>query len=291
MTRRLMRLTAAARRSARPLLGLGLILTLVVLSGGRPLPVAAQLPGGTNLTLTPSTTSPQAGDLVTFSYRASPPAVAPPFASITSLMLDFGDGTTADLTSDYAAGQTVTGTTTHAYASPGNYTAVLTASASNGGSGRATAELTVSGGGGGPVVGGGISVNYPAGWNLVAIPPNTRIPGPLGPLYTYQAGDTAYETVQNTQQGYGYWAYFNTATTATLSAGSPQSVSLPLPVSHWVMVGNPGSFPATVKGADVVYTYNPAITSGNPYTTTTELQPGQGAWVFSYSGGTVTISN
>lgn len=287
MVQRLSRLSAKALPdSARGLLALGLVLALIAL-GGRPLPASAQLAGGTNLTLTPSTTTPQAGDLVTFTYRASPPAVAPPFASITSLMLDFGDGTTADLTSSFGAGETVNGTTTHAYASPGSYTAILTASASNGGSGRTTANLTVSGGGAGPLVGGGIKVTYPAGWNLVAIPPNTQIPGPLGPVYTWQAGDTAYETVQNPQQGQGYWVYFNTATTATLSSGSPQTFSTRLPAGQYIMVGNPGSFPATVRGADVVYAYDPA--SG--YKQTTTLAPGQGAWVLSNSGGTVTISN
>src|SRR5207237_123335 len=95
-------------------------------SSGQATPVAAQLPGGTNLTLTPSTTSATADQLVTFDYRASPPAVAPPFASITSLTLDFGDGTTADLSGSSSPGQTVTGSTTHSYAKAGSYTAVLT---------------------------------------------------------------------------------------------------------------------------------------------------------------------
>jgi hypothetical protein len=130
-------------------------------------------------------------------------------------------------------------------------------------------------------------VPYPAGWNQIAVPQNTNIPGPLGPIYTYQAGDTAYEEVQNLQPGLGYWVDFDAPTTATLSAGSPQSVSLPLPAGQYIMVGNPGSFPATVRGADAVYVYNPST----GYQQTTTLQPGQGAWVFSYSGGTVTISN
>jgi hypothetical protein len=288
VARRHMRVSAAPRGRVYALLALGAAVALIALAvGGQPSPVAAQLPGGTNLTLTPSTTTPQVGEVVTFNYRASPPAVAPPFASITSLTLDFGDGTVADLSSNYTAGETVTGSTMHAYTSPGSYTAVLAATASNGGSGRATAQLTVSGPGGGPIVGQGINVPYPAGWNLIAVPLTTNIPGPLGPIYTYQAGDTAYEEVQNLQPGLGYWVDFDAPTTATLSAGSPQSVSLPLPAGQYIMVGNPGSFPATVRGADAVYVYNPST----GYQQTTTLQPGQGAWVFSYSGGTVTISN
>jgi hypothetical protein len=210
--------------------------------------------------------------------------VAPPFASISSLTLDFGDGTTADLTSSTPAGETVMGTTDHTYGSPGSYTAVLSAAASNGGSGRATAQVTATAG---PLPGRGVNVSYPAGWNLIAVPENTMLPAPQGPLYTFQAGDTAYETVQNTQSGLGYWAYFSSPATATLASGSPQSVTKSLPAGQYVMLGNPGSFPATVKGADVVYAYDPAT----GYQQTTTLQPGQGAWVLSTNGGTVTISN
>jgi PKD domain len=265
---------------------LALILALAACAMSRSAaPVAAQIPGGTNLTLTPSTTSPSVGQTVTFSYSASPPAVAPPFASINKLTLDFGDGATTDLTSATPPGQTATGSTTHAYSSAGAYTAVLSASASNGGSGRATASMTVTGNGqmpGSPVV-----VNLQTGWNLIAIPPGATLqPGPIPMPYTWQAGDTQYEGVQNNQSGFGYWQFMDHTATISIPSGSPATVTIQLPPGQWIMVGNPGSHQATVKGADVVYIYS----QGSGYQQTTSLQPGQGAWVYSNSGSTLTIS-
>jgi hypothetical protein len=60
-----------------------------------------------------------------------------------------------------------------------------------------------------------------------------------------------------------------------------------LPPNAYIMIGNAGSIPATVSGADVVYIYN--ATSG--YQTTNVLQPGQAAWVLSSRGGNVMLTN
>lgn len=159
------------RPAVRSLVVLLLGLALVNLGNSVPEPaMAGQLFGGVNPTLTLSTGNARVSELVTFSYQVSPPAVAPPFASITSLMLDFGDGTTADLSSFYAAGQTVSGSTTHSYSSPGVYTAVLSAAASNGASGQTSASLNVRGGG--PVsrwtVSGSAAVNNDGTWSYSA---------------------------------------------------------------------------------------------------------------------------
>jgi PKD domain-containing protein len=254
---------------------------------GGPTPAGAQLPGGTNLTLTPSTTTPTVGQPVTFTYRASPPAVAPPFASIDVLTLDYGDGTPTDVLPSGDRGQTLTGSTTHSYTSAGSFTALLVAKASNGGSGQTTATITVSGSGGGSgLPGGPLMVNLPAGWNLIALPPNSTLPGPLAAPYTYGPNDSAYVQVQNVPSGVGVWQFLNAPSTLSISRGSPQTATVQLPPGHWVMIGNPGSFPATVKGADTVYIYD-----GSTYKATTTLEPGQGAWAISLSGGTATISN
>lgn len=288
MGRRPAPLSAARQHTITHLLvALMLVLGLAVGAGfGQATRAAAQVPGGTNLTLTPSTTSPNVEQIVSFDYRASPPAVAPPFASISSLKLDFGDGTTADLTGSFAAGQVVTGSTTHGYANAGSYQAVLTATASNGGTGRATASLTV---GAGPVPGAPVTVNFQPGWNLIANPPGSSAmgPGPWPMPYTYRAGDTAYVGVQNNQSGVGYWQFQDNPWSLSIPSGSPSSVTIPLPVGQWIMVGNPGSRPATVKGADAVYIYDQV----KGYQQTTTLQPGQGAWVYSTNGGTLTISS
>jgi len=86
----------------------------------------------------------------------------------------------------------------------------------------------------------------------------------------------------------GYWAFFSAAGTVTLPVVGPQTQTVTLPPSQWVMIGNPGSAVARLSGADRVLTYDP--TSGT-YTQVTSLQPGQGAWAISYLGGAVTITN
>lgn len=53
------------------------------------------------------------------------------------------------------------------------------------------------------------------------------------------------------------------------------------------MVENPFTSEATVSGADAVYTYDQAK---DGYQATTLLEPGQGAWVYSATGGTATIT-
>ena len=129
-----------------------------------------------------------------------------------------------------------------------------------------------------------------AGWNLIAGPTGFAAPGATGPLYTYQAGDTAYEATpagSPLQPGDGYWAYFAAPATLTLTAGSAQPLERPLPAGEWVMIGNPFTTNASVAGADTVDTY--AAAGG--YQATTTLAPGQGAWAFSNAGGTLTLTS
>lgn len=134
---------------------------------------------------------------------------------------------------------------------------------------------------------GAASVNLQSGWNLVALPPGTPIPGITPPLYTYQPGDTAYETPASTQTGLGYWAYAGSATTLALPIGSSSAYSVTAPAGQYFMVGDPsGILAATVSGADVVYSYD----ATNGYQATTTLNPGQGAWVYSTNGGTITVT-
>jgi hypothetical protein len=42
----------------------------------------------------------------------------------------------------------------------------------------------------------------------------------------------------------------------------------------------------TISGADTVYTYDPVA---GQYIAATTLKPGQGAWVLSNAGGTITL--
>jgi len=143
---------------------------------------------------------------------------------------------------------------------------------------------------GGGSTGTGISVTYNTGWNIVGGPSGTVVTGNNGPLYTYQAGDTNYEQVPSGSPltaPRGYWAYFNSATTSTLATVSSQSLVVSAPVGAWFMIGNPGNTSATVSGADIAYTYS----VGPGYQAATILNPGQGAWAWSWTGAQITIRN
>lgn len=135
----------------------------------------------------------------------------------------------------------------------------------------------------------GFQVSLASGWNLIAGPAGTTLPG--SGLLTFQAGDTTYETVPAGtpfKAGVGYWAFLPFASQVTLSAASGSSTSVTLPAGQPVMIGNPGNTPATVTGADQVFVLAPG---GNNYTNGTQLQPGQGAWAMSTNGGQATIAN
>src|SRR5579883_1041149 len=131
----------------------------------------------------------------------------------------------------------------------------------------------------GPVV----RVSYPPGWNLVSAPAGAPLPPSSRPIYTYAAG--GYQTVDpsSTQPGVGYWAYYDAVTSQSFPGGGPETFTLPIPAGQWIMIGNPRGSLVVVTGADAVYIYDPV----QGYETTTVLEPGQGAWAFSYSGGTL----
>jgi len=140
----------------------------------------------------------------------------------------------------------------------------------------------------------GISRMFAAGWNLIAAPAGSDLSAARGPLYTMQAGDTAYQALpaRGVAAGLGYWAFFPAATTLTLGAGAAagSTVTVTAPAGQYVMVGNPsGRFPASVGGADVVYSYDP--TDGyHRLTAADTLPPGAGAWAFSFAGGAIALT-
>jgi hypothetical protein len=137
----------------------------------------------------------------------------------------------------------------------------------------------------------GFARTLPAGWNIVAGPAGTTLPGVSGSLFTLQPGDTAYETIPAgtpLKAGAGYWVDLASTTSTAIATASPTSVTVQLPAGQFVMIGNAGNTVATVTGADSVLVYNPTTAS---YTQTNQLQPGQGAWAVSNAGGPATITN
>jgi chitodextrinase len=207
---------------------------------------------------------------------------------------------------DFGDGQTGTGASvSHAYVSPGTYFVRLTvydaASAITGaggttalvsGVGTVPAPLSPSTATGpAPVTAGAPVVRYPAGWNLIAGPAGTSFPQALGVLYTWQPGDSSYESLPATtgvQAGAGYWAYFPQPVSASLNGTSTDTAVINLSPGEVVLAGNP-SATATVaiRGADLAMAYD--APSGR-YRTVQTLSPGGAAWVSIGSGGTVTLS-
>ena len=140
----------------------------------------------------------------------------------------------------------------------------------------------------------GLSVSVAAGWNLMGGPSGSQLGGTAGSLYTFQASDSSYEsfpTSATLSGGIGVWAYFPSGGLLTsLPNVATQTLKFALPANHFIMVGNPTDAAVSVSGADVVDTFNAGTNSYTSTTGTATLAPGQGAWVFSRSGGTLTIT-
>jgi len=144
------------------------------------------------------------------------------------------------------------------------------------------------------------TVTYPPGWNLVAGPAGTVLSGTVGPLYTYEAGDTSYEVLPADtplEAGIGYWAYFPSATSITLASTMTSDLTIPVPADQWVMVGNPFNFSAVVRGSPSADLTVEAWDPGSeqymtvPPVPCCQLDAGRGAWVFSARGGTIEVTS
>lgn len=130
-----------------------------------------------------------------------------------------------------------------------------------------------------------------AGWNLIAGPAGTVLTGVDQPLYTFQAGDVAYEAIDPgtpLQEGLGYWAYFSKPPVFSfLHPGPPVPPAITLPAGQYIMVGNPLQQAVRLSGADVAYQYDAQY---GAYRSDTLLPPGTGAWVYSAAGGTLSMT-
>lgn len=130
-------------------------------------------------------------------------------------------------------------------------------------------------------------ITYPAGYNLIGVPSGTVLPV------------TAYSLDPATQQyvsipagtpltgGTGYWAFFPQPTSVNLPAGAT-NVTVQVPPGSYAIVGNPSATAsATITGADFMQIYDPRL---HVYLPLHDLPPGSGAFVYSATGGTITIS-
>lgn len=196
---------------------------------------------------------------------------------------------------------------THVYTAPGVYTIDLRVVSSTLDSARCETTATIGGGQVAPratPVVGAIGVGGPVvtplepmalrtaepGWNLIAGPEGMAFTQSAGALYTFQAGDTAYESLPATagvHGGFGYWAYFSAPTAIVVRGESASYAAIEAPAGQWVLIGNPSATETlTVRGADMVLLYDAAR---GTYVATDDLAPGQGAWALSVAGGAITV--
>ncbi|MHB8577773.1 MAG: hypothetical protein ACYDCQ_20875 [Dehalococcoidia bacterium] len=133
------------------------------------------------------------------------------------------------------------------------------------------------------------TITYTPGWHLVAGPPGTTFRG-ISSLYAYDPVAGQYVSLpldQATAAGAGYFAFFTDLFVVRMAPDDHQAVSAPLAAGAWTLVGNPSAYsPATVAGADIVYVYD----QQEGYVIESSVPPGAGALVFSYNGGTATIT-
>jgi len=221
------------------------------------------------------------GQTLTFTVGSA--TIVPSDAVVT---WSFGDGTSA-------SGQSVA----HAFAAAGTYTVTAQLTSAAAPASNASGALTVMVSSPATTTTSnpsGPSVSFAAGWNLVGGPSGTVFSSAVGTLFTFQAGDTSYETLPVTSGitgGRGYWAYFSAPATVSLTGSGPAlPVTVSVPAGQFIMVGNPSATQTvTVSGADAVYTFEPSTNSYQGSGGSATLRPGQAAWVYSNAGGTVTI--
>ncbi len=132
------------------------------------------------------------------------------------------------------------------------------------------------------------TIGFTPGWHLVAGPSGTIFPG-ITSLYSLDPSSGQYVAQplrQPAQAGTGYFALFSGLINVRMAPDQHDPVSVKLPASAWVLVGNPSSISAaTVSGVDVAYVYD----QQGGYLVQSSIPPGSGALVYSYFGGTATI--
>lgn len=128
---------------------------------------------------------------------------------------------------------------------------------------------------------------YAPGWNLVAGPDGARLAlhGEALVQLDGSGGDYTVGNAPLASAGAGYWVYYPQGAMLLL-VGTPQDVSqVHVDGGTWATLGNSGTKPAAVRGADLALTYDPDA----GYKQISVVQPGQAALVYADSDADVFL--
>jgi len=153
--------------------------------------------------------------------------------------------------------------------------------------GSATVAAEAATGSGAAQGAAGRTVTFSAGYNMIGVPSGTAVNADSVLAFDTAANSyTQLGSGDSLSGGRGYWAYFSGDIPVTLPAGSNASITVAASAGKWQLIGNPsGTTPALVTGADEVFAFDAVA---GQYMAVTSLQPGQGAWALSRSGGSIT---
>jgi hypothetical protein len=128
---------------------------------------------------------------------------------------------------------------------------------------------------------------YTPGWNLVAGPVGAVL-APGTQLLTSLDGTSDSYTVQQdatAQAGAGYWVFYPHGVVQYLVGMPQQTTTQHLTGGQWATIGNSGTQPAAVRGADIALTY----TADQGFQPANQVQPGQAALVFAYTDTDIAL--
>jgi|GEM_PF-3607393 len=128
---------------------------------------------------------------------------------------------------------------------------------------------------------------FSQGWNLV----DAALANEVAPATSDFWNGTAYVRSASSNAN-GEWVDTNQALTVPVPVESQTSFAVQVAAKSWAMVGNPYSQPVSLalQSGDAADTYTPGSGYTAVYGSLLMLQPGQGAWLYSASGGTYTIA-
>ena len=132
------------------------------------------------------------------------------------------------------------------------------------------------------------TVRYRAGWNLIAAPSGNTLAKASGPAYALGPNSEGYQVVGPGELigGRAVWVFFPEDTTVTLGRTAAEYSRTLAPANEYLLLGNPSvTDTLTLTGADTAFAYDPA----EGYKAVGALAPGQGAFVLSEAGGTITL--